>query len=151
MSRINRIKALVVEDDDKWRNARAIATERLGCEVRQVDDAQLAIEFLLEYKNINVLILDWDLRGSSRALPTALGEDVLREVICHRPDLTVVIVTGAIRNPAYTDWRKKLFDIKFPSFIFLLLQIIEQYKRLLLDHYPLRHLLILTYFLNNYI
>lgn len=109
MSRRNRIKALIVEDDDKWRNAMAIAMKRLGCEVRQVDDAQLAIEILMNDKNSNVLILDWDLRLP--ALPTALGEDVLRAVIQSRPDLTVVIVTGALRNPDYTDWRKELFGI----------------------------------------
>ncbi len=107
----NRIRALVVENDEKWCKAMAIAVERLGCAVRKVADAQLAIDVLIIDKNISILILDWDLRGSSQVLPTALGEDVLREVICHRPDLIVAIVTGAIFNPDYIDWRKELFDI----------------------------------------
>ena len=86
----------------------SLAVERLSCEVRQVDDAQLAIELLLADKTINVLILDWDLRGSSQALPTALGEDVLQNVIRRRIDLTVVVVTGALHDPDYQNWRQSL-------------------------------------------
>jgi len=115
MQKRNKIKALVVEDNEKWRKAIVLAIKNLGCEVDKVEDADSANNYLYldrEKKTVNILILDWDLRSgnvdSESGLSTALGADVLVEVSDgKRNDLTVVIITGALHDPDYMDWRKK--------------------------------------------
>lgn len=100
------ITTLVVDDVERWRNMLGDALNELGCKVLRLDDAQTAIDLLTHNSTINVLLLDWDLRGTSSNQQNTTGEDILRVVAPVRDDLTVIIITGAFHSANYLDWLK---------------------------------------------
>lgn len=86
---------MVVENDQKWERAFAMAMEHYDLELRLVGgDARSACDLLRADSKIKVLILDMDLRDAKiKALNTALGMDVLETVRAERKDVVVIVVT----------------------------------------------------------
>ncbi len=101
--------ALVVEDHDAWRTDLAHQLEKMGFKALRAEDADTAIELLNRVPDIELLVLDWDLRGKV-ALPTAYGEDVLSAARKRGKHLKTIVVTGAIDNPEYLGFRHASAD-----------------------------------------
>ena len=101
------MKAIVFDDEEVWRNAITAAVERLGLEVRPVDHPQTAIDLLKGDRAVGYLFVDWFVQGKGRQL-SATSEDVLKMAAKHRPDVVLVVITGAFEDKTFKTWQRQL-------------------------------------------
>jgi two-component system response regulator ChvI len=82
-----RIKLLLVDDDDDFREAAADALSDLGFEVVALPDGAPMFEFFGAGNNADVIVLDWKLR-------TGCGIDLLPQLRRRGIQLPVIFLTG---------------------------------------------------------
>lgn len=94
---------LLVDDDASVREVTASMLVDLGFTVRQADSGQAALNFLREFGDIDVLVVDF-------AMPGMNGAEAARRARLRRPELPVLFVTGyaetaALKNVGATEDR----------------------------------------------
>jgi len=82
-----RIKLLLVDDDDGFREATSAALTDLGFEVVSMGDGAAMFDFLAGGRVVDVIILDWK-------LPTGCGIDLLPRLRRRGIQVPVVFLTG---------------------------------------------------------
>jgi len=89
------LKLLIVEDDPLVRLGAVDLAEELGCIVIEAPTGQAALDAIATDPDIDVMMTDLGLPGMS-------GGDLIMAARSRRPDLGVVIATGADRDAAKT-------------------------------------------------
>ncbi len=82
-----RIRLLLVDDNDDFREAASGALSDLGFHVAAVSDGASMFEFLGEGNNVDVIVLDWK-------LPAASGIELLAQLRRRGIQVPVVFLTG---------------------------------------------------------
>ena len=86
-SRPERIRILLVDDDDDFREAAATELDYLGFAVAVVPDGESMVRYFAEGNESDAIILDWK-------LPRRAGVDYLRSLRQRNVTVPVVILTG---------------------------------------------------------
>jgi two-component system, OmpR family, response regulator ChvI len=89
----DRIRAILVDDDDDYREAATAELEHFGFDVVACSTGEAMLDYLGESQAIDVIILDWKLEGG-------LGIDFLPQLHDRGVNLPVVFLTG-IPTTAY--------------------------------------------------
>ncbi len=80
-------KTMLVDDNDKFREALVNRLQLRGYEALGVDNGEDAIKHVRADSDIDVVILD-------RKMPGMMGEQVLKEIKEFRPEVQVIMLTG---------------------------------------------------------
>jgi len=82
----NKLRLLIVDDEDEFRQATAVTLKRRGFEVTEAADGQAAIKDI-ELERPDVVLLDLKMPGLS-------GIETLEQIRKIEPDIPVIILTG---------------------------------------------------------
>lgn len=82
-----RIRVLLVDDDENFREAAALGLEDLGFDVTTIPDGDAMVRHFTDGNACDAIILDW-------RLPLRAGADYLRSLREHNVTVPVIILTG---------------------------------------------------------
>jgi CheY-like chemotaxis protein len=92
-----RLRVLVVDDDDAVRGLAKEMLEEMGHEVVETASGRSALEFLKEGSHCDLLLVDF-------AMPLMNGSECATEARKVCPDLSIVFMTGYVDNDALKRW-----------------------------------------------
>jgi CheY-like chemotaxis protein len=97
MQPVDKLRILVVDDDDTVRGLAKEMLEEMGHEVAEAASGRSALEVLKVERHCDLLLIDF-------AMPLMNGSECATEAKKLRPDLSILFMTGYVDNDALRRW-----------------------------------------------